>query len=300
MLLLSAAGTVLAVLVALWLIDFAPATALRRGAVRGVLHPLRRADLLLQRVRHAPRRVGRHRPAVSGRVVGRRCRRTRPRGARRAAHGGCPRSSSSRSRSSPAIVCVVGLLWQSLLNVSAIRPAMDPDRPSGAGQRLVGLGGTDDDQGGIARRSARRAAGRHGASRSRAGRCSAAPEAAPSVPVELAGPATAVLPLQPGEPGILRDDRGARGARPRLHTSRLAPQSTLVVMVNESFATRFLGGGQTAIGSWVRTAGADRQVVGIVEDGPTNHLREAIEPYLYFPFAQRPTERSDVLRRDGR
>jgi len=35
--------------------------------------------------------------------------------------------------------------------------------------------------------------------------------------------------------------------------------------------------------------GAERQVVGIVEDGPSIHLKEAAEPYFYFPFAQRPS-----------
>ncbi len=39
----------------------------------------------------------------------------------------------------------------------------------------------------------------------------------------------------------------------------------------------------------MRTAGAERQVIGIVENGPTNHPREGTELYLYFPLAQRPS-----------
>ena len=39
----------------------------------------------------------------------------------------------------------------------------------------------------------------------------------------------------------------------------------------------------------MRLGGKDRQIVGIVEDGPANNLQENIEPFVYFPFAQRPS-----------
>jgi len=58
-------------------------------------------------------------------------------------------------------------------------------------------------------------------------------------------------------------------------------------MVNSTFARRFFADRQP-LGEWVRVAGKDRQIVGIVEDGPTILLRETIEPFVYFPFAQMP------------
>jgi len=65
------------------------------------------------------------------------------------------------------------------------------------------------------------------------------------------------------------------------------PNSTAVVMVNATFARRFFAGRQP-IGEWVKVNGKDRQIVGMVEDGPTIHLKEPPAPYLYLPFAQMP------------
>jgi hypothetical protein len=53
---------------------------------------------------------------------------------------------------------------------------------------------------------------------------------------------------------------------------------------------RFLAGNFShSLGQWVKIDGRDRQIVGVVEDGPSIHLREAVAPYLYFAFAQRPS-----------
>ncbi|MCW5983431.1 MAG: hypothetical protein KIT09_35390 [Bryobacteraceae bacterium] len=48
-------------------------------------------------------------------------------------------------------------------------------------------------------------------------------------------------------------------------------------------------GAREPVGSWIRVGATDHLVIGVVEDGPMNHLRERIEPYLYFPFAQKPS-----------
>ena len=211
---------------------------------------------------------------------------------------GPTRGATRRSRWLPAlvvvqialvtgIVCVVGLLGQSLRNVSAIRPAMDPDR------RLVLANGSWDSAGPTTIRAeslAARLAELPGVTRvafARRALLSGSGGGA-AVPVELPGQAPLSFRFNQVSPGYFATT-GARVVRGRSFTPADSPQSTAVVMVNESFATRFLGGAAAAIGSWVRTAGADRQVVGIVENGPTNHLREGIEPYLYFPFAQRPS-----------
>ena len=286
MFLLSAAGTGLAVFMALWLIDFAPAMlfagerfvefhigfdartfgfsagAMLLVALVGTVLPLR---------------------DVSSAVVS----------PNRASRG-----STRRSRWLPAlvvvqvafvtaIICVAGLLWQSLLNVSAIRPAMDPDR------RLVLASGFWN--------SAEQATTR---AESLADRLGAVPGVrhvafarrallsgsggGAIAPVEIAGQPPLSFRFNQVSPGYFATT-GARVLRGRSFTSGDGAAATLVVMVNEAFARRFFGDGHGPIGAWVRAAGAERQVVGIVEDGPTNHLKEATEPYIYFPFAQHPS-----------
>jgi hypothetical protein len=210
-----------------------------------------------------------------------------------ASHG-----STRRSRWLPAlvvlqvafvtgIVCVAVLLYQSLLNVSAIRPAMDPDRPlvlasgfwDSAEQATTRAASLADRLGAVP--GVRRVAFARRALLSGSG-------GGAIVPVEFAGQPPLSFRYNQVSPEYFAAT-GARVLRGRSFTPGDGAAATLVVMVNEAFARRFFGGGPQAIGSWVRTAGAERQVVGIVEDGPTNHLREAIEPYLYFPFAQRPS-----------
>ena len=55
------------------------------------------------------------------------------------------------------------------------------------------------------------------------------------------------------------------------------PEATAVVMVNQAFTRQFP---DTQLGKWIRVGGKDRQVVGIVENGPTINLREPDQPYL--------------------
>ncbi len=286
MLVLSAAGTALAVLVAQWLIDFAPAMlfagerfvdfyigfdARTFGFSAGAMLLVALVGTVLP-----------FRDALSVNV----------------SPNQASRGSTRRSRWLPAlvvvqvafvtgIICVAGLLWQSLLNVSTIRPAMDPDR------RLVLASGFWD--------SADQATTRVAPLADRLGtvpgvrRVAFARRALLSgsgggaiVPVEFAGQPPLSFRYNQVSPEYF-STTGARVLRGRSFTPGDGAAATLVVMVNEAFARRFFGGGREPIGAWVRTAGAERQVVGIVEDGPTNHLREAAEPYIYFPFAQRPS-----------
>ena len=59
-------------------------------------------------------------------------------------------------------------------------------------------------------------------------------------------------------------------------------------MVSQAFVRRFMRG-RDPIGAWFRIGDRDRQVVGVVQDGPMIRLKERIEPFFYFPFAQMPT-----------
>jgi len=185
------------------------------------------------------------------------------------------------------IICVAGLLWQSLQNVSTIRPAMDPDR------RLVLVDGwwNSGEQslakaGSLADRIAELPGVKRVAFARRALLSGSGGGAV--VPVEMPGQPALSFGFNQVSPSYFATT-GSRVVRGHAFTPADGAQSTRVVMVNESFAQRFYRGGQDPIGTWVRSAGADRQVVGIVEDGPTNDLKEGHEPYLYFPFAQRPS-----------
>jgi predicted permease len=206
------------------------------------------------------------------------------------------RSTTRRSRWLPVlvvaqiafvtgIVCVAGLLWQSLQNVSTIRPAMDPDRS------LVIVNGWWDSGARAAERSGplaqslselpgvRRVAFARRALLSGSG-------GGAQIPVDMPGEAGLSFHYNQVSPAYF-PTTGARVVRGRPFTDADGPQAAKVLMVNEAFVRRFYGNGRDPIGTWVYAAGENRQVVGIVEDGPTNHLKEAIEPYLYLPFAQR-------------
>ncbi|MGD0498045.1 MAG: ADOP family duplicated permease [Bryobacteraceae bacterium] len=68
------------------------------------------------------------------------------------------------------------------------------------------------------------------------------------------------------------DDRDQKGA-------------PLVVVVSQAFA-RTVFPGRDPIGQWLSIDGKQRQVVGIAADGPSNHLHDLPEPFIYLPYAQ--------------
>jgi predicted permease len=182
--------------------------------------------------------------------------------------------------------CSAILLWRSLQNVSAIRPAMDPDR-----KMLLANG--------FWRLDANQAPGRAAALAARLSTLPGVEQVAwarrallsgsgggANVRVEMPGQPKLNFRLNQVSPNYFAAT-GARvlSGRPFLESD--GPAATPVVMVNSAFARRFLGG-RDPVGEWITVAGKSRQVVGVVEDGPTIHLRETIEPYFYFPFAQMP------------
>jgi predicted permease len=58
-----------------------------------------------------------------------------------------------------------------------------------------------------------------------------------------------------------------------------------VIVVNQRFADRFWPG-ESALGKTVRTAGEDRQVVGVVETGKYNTLGEEPTEFMYLPHRE--------------
>jgi hypothetical protein len=64
-----------------------------------------------------------------------------------------------------------------------------------------------------------------------------------------------------------------------------------VVVVSEAFA-RALFGDAPVVGRHVLLGGADHEIVGVVDDAPVVRLHEAAQPFLYLPYARKPS--SDV------
>lgn len=178
-----------------------------------------------------------------------------------------------------AVTCSAGLLCRSYQKITAIRPAMDPDRqllivegaatsPEVVQSKLSGLPGV------LHVAYARRAllSGSGGGMK---------------VSLEIPGqPKTSFAYNQVSDAYFLTT--GARILAGRAFRRSDNARSTPVVMVSQAFVRRFMGG-TDPIGTWFRIQGRDREIVGVVEDGPANHLKERIEPYFYFPFAQMPT-----------
>ena len=67
-----------------------------------------------------------------------------------------------------------------------------------------------------------------------------------------------------------------------------AADALRVAMVNDTMSRQFWPAGR-AVGSWVRVDNTDVQVVGVVEDAAVNSFHEQPQPFLYFPFAQLPS-----------
>ncbi len=184
------------------------------------------------------------------------------------------------------VTCAAGLLWRSLQNVTAIRPAMDPDR-----QILLVQGNWEREVAAAARADAlaaqlgglpgvRRVAYASRALLSGSGGGSA-------VDLEMPGQPKTSFHYNRVSPGYFATT-GARIVEGHGFSSADGRETTPVVMVSEAFVRRYFSG-RDVLGAWIRVAGRERQIVGVVEDGPTIHLQETIQPYFYFPFAQMPT-----------
>jgi predicted permease len=80
---------------------------------------------------------------------------------------------------------------------------------------------------------------------------------------------------------------GMRVLAGRAIDSNDRPGTASVMAISEYTARQWFPNGG-AIGAWVSVGGISRQIVGVVEDGRNNNLREAREPYIYLPWMQAP------------
>jgi len=178
-----------------------------------------------------------------------------------------------------AVTCSAALLCRSFQDLTAIRPAMDPDRRlllvEGAARQPEVLASEMSGLPGVLRVAyARRAplAGSGGGMQ---------------VSLELPGRPDTSFRYDQVSPSYFATT-GARVLAGRAFRSSDGPRATPVVMVSQAFVRRFMGG-RDPIGAWFRIQGRERQIVGVVEDGPSNDLKERIDPFFYFPFAQMPS-----------
>jgi putative ABC transport system permease protein len=72
------------------------------------------------------------------------------------------------------------------------------------------------------------------------------------------------------------------------------PSAGRVVVISQTMAERFWPG-QEVLGRQIVAEGTSCQIVGIVENAKINTLHEAPEPYMYFPFAQMPSEDGTLI-----
>ena len=67
-----------------------------------------------------------------------------------------------------------------------------------------------------------------------------------------------------------------------------------VAIISRTMARRFWPS-KDAIGEHVVVEGQDCQIIGVAEDVKINNIHEAVEPYMYFPFSQRPDAEATII-----
>jgi predicted permease len=72
------------------------------------------------------------------------------------------------------------------------------------------------------------------------------------------------------------------------------PLAVRAVVISQTMAQRFWPG-QEVLGRQIVAEGTACQIVGVVEDAKVNSVHEAPEPYMYFPFAQTPSEEGTLI-----
>ncbi len=82
--------------------------------------------------------------------------------------------------------------------------------------------------------------------------------------------------------------------RGRAFTARDNESSPPVAIATRAFAQRFFGAADP-VGRVIRIRDKDVQIVGLCADAPVNRLHEQAQPFLYFPFAQSPSEDFTLL-----
>jgi len=182
-----------------------------------------------------------------------------------------------------ALAYNAGLLGVSLRRISMVRPAMDTDRPmvlmegafkerANAWTQAERLAGELVNLSGVRRVAyARRVmlAGSGGGARTK---------------WERPGEEPRTMRYNQVSPSYF-EVTGAKVLSGRAFAFSDGPSSTPVVMVSQAFERAL---GKPAVGEFVRLDGKEWLIAGVVEDGPSVRIREKMEPFVYFPFAQKP------------
>jgi putative ABC transport system permease protein len=87
---------------------------------------------------------------------------------------------------------------------------------------------------------------------------------------------------------------GAGVLRGRTFDTREETPTNRSAIINESMAQRFWPN-TDPIGRHFLVEGADYQIVGLVQNGRIEGIHESPEPYIYFPFAQRPMGEATIM-----
>ena len=87
---------------------------------------------------------------------------------------------------------------------------------------------------------------------------------------------------------------GAGVLRGRTFDTREETLTNRSAIINESMAQRFWPNSDP-IGRHFLVGGSDYQIVGLVQDGRINGIHEPLEPYIYFPFAQKPMGEATLM-----
>ncbi len=80
---------------------------------------------------------------------------------------------------------------------------------------------------------------------------------------------------------------GVRLLRGRDFTDAEAMGAGKPVIVNQTFARRIAPDGE-AVGRWIRVEDVDREVIGIVQDGKYNQLRDSAQAFMFLPAGSPP------------
>ncbi|MGD1081874.1 MAG: ABC transporter permease [Candidatus Sulfotelmatobacter sp.] len=87
---------------------------------------------------------------------------------------------------------------------------------------------------------------------------------------------------------------GTRLIEGRDFTTADSSSSPKVAVISQTMARRFWPA-KDAIGEHIVVEGQDCQIIGVAEDVKINNIHEAVEPYMYFPFSQRPDAEATII-----
>ena len=87
---------------------------------------------------------------------------------------------------------------------------------------------------------------------------------------------------------------GTRLIEGRDFTTADSSSSPKVAVISQTMARRFWPA-KDAIGEHIVIEGKDCEIIGVAEDVKINNIHEAVEPYMYFPFSQRPDSEATII-----